>query len=284
MSTLWLHIGHDKTGSSYLQRLLAVSRAHLHTNGFSYPVETHKAVLADMGHVSTGNGNMLLRAPGRISPPLGSHGALLSHEGFFTALAEDFTRTVMQLRQACMELGVSRIKVLLFVRNPIAHAGSLYQQEVRYKGLTQDPDHYFAQYQRPNIVWRVLRQLQACKDIHVRIENYSHIKTQLAAVLADWLGIDQSVFERHPNTIVNRGCTCRELHSLRRLNASLPRATPWAAHLLRLLRPHAPPDLVAAGYGAQRQVWNNNADAMALINRQYLAPEAQYKIVYRTPN
>lgn len=282
MSTLWLHIGHDKTGSSALQRALALRHPALAAQGIAYPLCRPHRVLARMGQAGTGNGDVLL---GRRLPACaaGPRGVLFSHEGIFTALAEDFDTTVQQITRARAALGLERIKILLFIRNPVAHAGSLYQQEVRHRGLTEGADAYFARYTRCETVWQVLRRLQACGDMDVRVENYSHVKERLGAVMADWLDLGADVLATDTGARINRGCTSAELSALRHLNACAPQATPLAARALRLLRPHAHAARVVAGYAAQEQLWRNNADAMALVNRYYLQDPHCYRMVYAPP-
>jgi len=170
------------------------------------------------------------------------------------------------------------------VRNPVAHAGSLYHQEVRHRGLTASPDAYFAQYQRPVTVWHVLSRLRTCPDVALRVENYSHVKHRLAQVLSHWLELDDCLVTPGTRAPINRGCTRGELRALRRLNSHAPAVTPWVARALRLARPKAHSHRVVAGYKAQAQVWARNADAMALLNRHYLPSEAAFAMQYATPS
>lgn len=284
MSTLWLHIGHDKTGSSAVQRMLALSRPTLEAQGIAYPMNKLHSGLARMGQAGFGNGSALLEHGAcdmvRATAP---RGVLFSHEGIFTALAEDFDTTMTQLVTARCALGLDRIRMLLFVRNPVDHAGSLYQQEVRHRRLTESPDAYFARYTRPVNVWHVLQKLHTCAGVQVQVANYSHVKDRLAAVTQSWLELERGSLACDPVRRINRGCTRAELATLRALNLYLPAATCVVARGLRILRPRARAVPVVAGYGAQAQLERGNADAMALVNHHYLPSAQCYQMAFRAP-
>ena len=59
MKKLIIHIGHGKTGSSYLQSVFALNKDMLKKEGFDYP--DHKdSKVAEIGYISAGNGDLLL--------------------------------------------------------------------------------------------------------------------------------------------------------------------------------------------------------------------------------
>ena len=61
MRTLYLHIGHGKTGSSYIQSSLVLSRDALAAQGIAYPPYKTDAAAA-AGGMSSGNGKPLFQA------------------------------------------------------------------------------------------------------------------------------------------------------------------------------------------------------------------------------
>lgn len=58
MSVLYLHVGHGKTGSSYLQSALALSQDALRDNGIFYSLN-EVGRRAAQGKITSGNGNLL---------------------------------------------------------------------------------------------------------------------------------------------------------------------------------------------------------------------------------
>jgi len=52
---VYLHIGHGKTGTSYIQSSLALSRERLIEKGIQYPIDPRASRWAEIGHSSTGN-------------------------------------------------------------------------------------------------------------------------------------------------------------------------------------------------------------------------------------
>ena len=64
MRRLYLHIGHSKTGSSFLQASFANSVAALAEQGIGYPLAArHVTEAAEGWRISSGNGGLLLREP-----------------------------------------------------------------------------------------------------------------------------------------------------------------------------------------------------------------------------
>ena len=59
MNKLILHVGHGKTGSSYIQSFLALNKNMLKNNGFIYP-EPNDIQKAIIGHVTSGNGHKFI--------------------------------------------------------------------------------------------------------------------------------------------------------------------------------------------------------------------------------
>lgn len=56
---LWVHVGHGKTGSSFIQSVLATNAPLLKEHGILYPVHD-SFESAKKGFISTGNGELLI--------------------------------------------------------------------------------------------------------------------------------------------------------------------------------------------------------------------------------
>lgn len=133
--TLYLHIGHGKTGSSYLQSCFAASHDDLRRQDIAYPmIETMRKAAG--GVALTGNGALLRLAVNDKNahwPSLGN--VLFSRENMYMWLAdEEFRpRFLAHLHQR----GIDRLSVLLFIRDPVSHLISLYQQAVKRSAMPE---------------------------------------------------------------------------------------------------------------------------------------------------
>ena len=130
---LYLHVGHSKTGTSWVQAALRENAAALAQGGLAYPV--FEGVGSEQGaEIGQGNGLWLATSPigelelrlQMIARAAGPAGAVLSSEEFFPQFARYDDPAV--LPRAAQAAGFDRIEILLFIRNPVGHAASLWQQ------------------------------------------------------------------------------------------------------------------------------------------------------------
>ncbi|KHK91217.1 hypothetical protein [Novosphingobium malaysiense] len=185
--TWHLIIGHGKTGSTYLQHTLSRSRSRLRDAGIAYP----KAKYEKHG----GNGAGLFHAP---LPPPSAPNVLYCNEHMWRRM---LTREILEYELAQM----GRPRLLLFVRDPVEHALSVWQQNVKMGRLTVDslPD-YFRQYSIPRRVRWFIQLLENC-DVDLKILNYSAI--DLMSSVNEWLGVELDPFPGR----VNRSLSISEL-------------------------------------------------------------------------
>lgn len=222
-TALYLHIGHGKTGSSYLQSALALSLPALEAAGFCYPIDDDTARSAGEGHISGGNFQArpgafaALAETGRVAP---DKACLISAESLFyhilktpDTIGEEFARlrgpTPAQVP----------LHVLLYLRDPLDHAVSTYQQSVKRGGYTGTLSDSLAKYRMPAQTLRVL-EILGTTDAQVTIRNYSRHKSRLLGTLEDWLGLAPETLRTPPVGQVNRSPTRAELELQRLLNMS----------------------------------------------------------------
>jgi hypothetical protein len=200
--TLYLHCGYHKTGSSYLQSVLAANRDYLQSHGVCYP--THDSDnRAARGEPTAGNGHdfaLTLRALDRVRSSVmlkqaiktadsaRANRLLLSAEGFFHTfgLVPD---SLTLLNDICSELGVKVIKLLVFVRDPAEHALSVYCH--RGKGaFLGPPEQWLLQgYETLDLMKTFLSELNRNPGIMCFWRNYSH-QDKIADTLFDqWLDV-----------------------------------------------------------------------------------------------
>ena len=124
---LYIHAGQTKTGSSFLQAAFAGSIDALKSMGIVYPIDRKLAELARTGIPTSGNiddgapdlPQLIVRTFKSTRP----NSCLLSNERIFDPLVRG--DTLEKLRQGMPN---AQIKVLFFVRDPLEHVISSYQQ------------------------------------------------------------------------------------------------------------------------------------------------------------
>ena len=127
--TIVLHIGHGKTGSSYLQSCLALNRDKLLALGIDYPWHRSFAK-ATAGSISSGNGANFLK----YLPDLNAESEIVVFSSeflFANLLASTQFKDLLNSEKY-------RIEVLLYTRNLFEMKFSSWGQAVKRGGLTLD--------------------------------------------------------------------------------------------------------------------------------------------------
>ena len=237
---LYLHIGHGKTGSSYLQSWLACNaEALLFQAGLIYPEGLPGQGQAMdgralRGHFSQGNGFVFehllqlraspeqqrrwrrrLVAAAHDSVPM-PNGLVFSFEGWtkrFAAFLPD-----LQALMACWRL--EQVELLLLVRDPLEHACSVYSQVVKRHGYGGSLDDWLASYR---FTERLLESLDAIaaagSSLQLTVAHYGRQRGELLPLLQGWLNLDPTQpWQQPPQSRVNRSLTLEELRLMRYLN------------------------------------------------------------------
>jgi len=247
-----LHVGHGKTGSSFLQSALANSIEELASHGIAYPMAAEERERVRAGGISSGN---MGPAPARLVQLLKGDwtgGAtvpvdrlLLSSESHFNKMRPKGFMDRLQRR-----LPGTSIRVMLYIRDPLDHAVSNYQQAVKRGGYTGDFASFLDDYVIPGNVSAFLAWLGELDNVDVTVRNYSRHKTTLAQTFEDWMGIPDGTLCPPAVTQVNRSMTNAEIALQRAFSDARGWATakfisdPLCEHLpdVRSERPAAPPE------------------------------------------
>lgn len=212
-----LHVGFPKTGSSFIQSCLALSRDSLMRSGIYYP-EHWSDPAAVAGHISSGNmddrGGMhirdvILRDLAAMDPSTKT--LLYSNESIDNVLSKN----PQILRDV---LAVVPVHVLAYVRDPAEWFWSSYDQAIKRGRMTGDVEDYFGHWQLPR---RTLDFLRVCEDLGVglTVRNYSRAKANLLDVFADMLSPQSKIsLTRAPREAVNRSLSLSEQALQRALN------------------------------------------------------------------
>lgn len=203
-----MHVGHGKTGSSFLQSVLANSIDTLSEGGVAYPIERRAAERARAGRITSGN---ILPGPEQFSQLLsdGWEGPtdrlLLSSERFFHKMRPsgflEGVRKVLPDADLC---------VLIYIRDPLDHAVSTYQQLIKRHGYVEDFDTFLDTYHIPQRVAEFIAFVETMGGT-VRARNYSRISGDLKASLENWLGFAEGSLKSASMQPVNRSMTASEL-------------------------------------------------------------------------
>ena len=281
MSALYLHVGHSKTGTSWVQAALRENTAALAGRGLAYPI--FDGVGNEQGaEIGQGNGLWLATSPvvelelrlRMIAGAAGPQGAVLSSEEFFPMLTEHDDPAA--LPQAARAAGFGRIKVLLFIRNPVGHAASLWQQYLKRSGGTAPIEAFFDKYCLPERVARFLDSFMSMDGIELTCLNYDRHRRDLLAPLRAWLGPPTITLAPPCAPTINRGMTRAELALQAALNRRIGRAGRILSDALCTGLPDVPPDPVYPDPDCQRAMCARLAPILEQVNA-CLPEEERYR-------
>lgn len=217
--TIFLHIGHPKTGSSFLQSVLAGNVDTLRSHGISYPPPP-RAEKAAAGNISAGNPLELekfIADPALLkSSPEGS--ILISGESLFVSMTQPaFQQSFIELIE---KAELTKVEILLFLRDPVSYASSAYQQVIK-RGSSSGTslESAFQINNQPERVNVVLDFLDTQPKVNLTVRNYSAVRLTLLDELCAWLGIPKDALAEPPAKVVNRSMTASELMVLSAMNA-----------------------------------------------------------------
>lgn len=248
MAELYLHVGHGKTGSSYIQSSLALSQSVLSEYGIDYP-ETGSLDNARRGKITSGNGTLL----SSIEP--GSYASeskvLLSSEVIFHDIVErKLDRALERLQISSFE----SINVLLFIRDPVEHASSSYQQMIKRGGATLTIEEAFSRYRQPELVAEFIEHCKKYPKIQLTIVNYSRCKSAVLQEVESWLGIERGSLTSPAIKNINRSMTRSELRFQKALNAVLGKSGNLVSDELCNILPDIRPEAALPGEKEQEEM------------------------------
>lgn len=226
MSRLLLHIGHSKTGTSFLQALLRENRSVLARHGYDYPPPSWQENEEDNAEVGQGNGLVAAQTPKAMQAllldrPRPDRGLILSSEEFFPQLAT--ASDPERLGRLAIEAGYDKVSILLAIRDPVSHAASLWMQYVKRAGGTAPLERFFELYTVPDLVLRFLDAYDGQLNVSIKLFNYSRHKAHLTDRLADWLGLEAQDLNAPRAPRINRGLTRAETELQLALNTEIGR-------------------------------------------------------------
>lgn len=217
MVELVMHVGHGKTGSSYIQSVLSQNYDQLYEAGIFYPPHGSFEA-AKRGRITSGNGTILFH---KINLT-GESKILVSSELLFSPKLYEVI--------ASSEVNFQKITVILYTRNVMEFLVSQWGQHVKRHGNSQSLGEYLIKNhesvsEHTSHHALVIKLIEMCREygfeIHVR--NYSNHKKDL---IADFMSTTLQSFSMPPDAVslnvksfnVNRSLTHVECSLIRQLN------------------------------------------------------------------
>jgi hypothetical protein len=286
MQTLFIHVGHGKTGSSWLQAAFRINRALLAANGLRYPALPDEP--AEPGAITMGNAKGLCASAEMLDQRLagttdsGVSGVVFSSETLFNELREGPIDAKTLVKSAAHH-GFSRVSVLMLLRDPIGQAISHHGQRIKRGGICHSVEETMATFDVPIRALALIQRLEAEPAIDLRLRNYSRCRDRLLDEVTDWLGVPRGVLPAPPVGKVNRSLNRGETILMQVLNKHLRHTGPLLADPLCERLADVPDSVLPApDYGAQKALWERLAPAIDEIN-QRLPVDHHYRADFREP-
>ena len=238
MRNLYLHIGIHKTGSSFLQFLLAGNRSYLAEKGFHFPKARKRDENMLLGKISAGNGreltNLLLKnnlkgslafleAAFKETESLACSSLLISDERLARALA--LPSSIDNWKVISKKLHINHIRILIFMRDPLDHLISLYKHRAKNGDHENFDKWLIANYETMKML-NSLISLLGRYPFEWTFRKYQRDSNFLAVSLfEDWLNIRTPTLPQKDT--VNTSLTFSELKLIQSLKGSLPYAIPF---------------------------------------------------------
>lgn len=225
---LLLHIGTEKTGSSFLQTNFAANRELLKQNDIHYPTAGKREKDMLEGRISPGNAQALtdflnksafdkaIAYLEKLKKEAEDHGCsklLLSNELLVNALGnkESIKRFLVILK----EVEIGNVSMLLFIRDPVDQALSLFRHRAKSGNVPEIENWVQDKYHLPGVINQFLEGIKA-ERVHCFFRKYKKESDYLLkASFLEWLNIEPPKIPE--NQTINPSLSLSELFWLKRL-------------------------------------------------------------------
>lgn len=230
---LLLHIGTEKTGSSFLQKACATNRRFLTNSGVDFPNAGLDEQRLLTESISPGNARALKElVEGRhweqVSNWLATRVAaarssgcsrlLLSNENLLVALSG--REQLCNFETAARSSGIREISILLVIRNPVDQAVSLFKHRSKNGRAGEIKQWIRTGYDLPIHLGAFLAQADGLHtDLHIR-KYLRQTDALLTVFFEDWLALEAPPEVREKR--VNESLSLSEIHVLRAVALSAP--------------------------------------------------------------
>ncbi len=180
-----------------------------------------------------------------------------------------------QLSARLEDVGFTKLNILLFTRDPVSHAASLYQQSIKRDGKFHSIEHIFESYDTPKKVANFIEAADCDNFCDITVFNYSRNKGDLVGRLADWLGLDKDGFLLPKKETINRSLTESELYVQSVFNRYLGKCCGLISDPLCELLPDVKSDVILPDYAVQMDMVNRLKSYILSVNSMF--PDEAYR-------
>lgn len=178
-----------------------------------------------------------------------------------------------KLKEFCTAHGFKNVRILLFIRDPLPHAESSYQQMIKRGGQTFKPNKAFANYKNPLWTEKLLASPPDLPNLVIDVFNYGRHKRDLIPIVSRFLGIADGTIPEVAERRVNRSMTAAELTMQRAVNQYLGDTGGFISDALCNLAPDIESEWAYPPYPAQKKMLDRLAGAISAVNA--IVPESE---------
>jgi len=289
MATLYIHAGHPKTGSSYLQHVLRTNTSILAENGIIYAVGNDRNISPGKT-ISVGNAALLFQSRENFLNSLKIN--RISHDQSLLFTSEIIFLNFLEnnadefLEEIALNYGFDRIKILIFIRNPVNLCASRWQQRIKRGGETKT-DFARLEWNKNGaefifLLENWINRLEKLKSVELTIRNYSYCYDRILDEVSNWLDLPLGVLIPSSVKRVNRSMTYSELQFLVALNKVIGKAN-FVSDALCEEIPEIETELIMPPHEIQKAIWEYVEPVISRINPK-IPIENRYSSDFSLPN
>jgi hypothetical protein len=226
---LYIHIGSNKTGSSYLQSTICLNKERLLKLGIYAPdSKWDKAMLK--GIITPGNGHELalilaskdrklkltkyLERVYQEAKNRDCKRILLSNEILIRLFSEN--EILVDIENCAFEAGLSRIHFLIYLRNLYEHALSLYKHRAKFGKYPNYNEWFEKDYETLRLLKPLITNIKASPS-HFTIVPFEKDSNMIVGRFSNWLKLETNQLEMFHDS-VNPSLTLNQIKWVEHLN------------------------------------------------------------------
>ncbi len=273
---VYLHAGMTKTGTTAIQSWLEANQAKLQADRLYYPVSSN-ASGGMITRMTSGNAARMSKSLDDLnhffdetSERFGDMSIVLSNENSAIRLTNN--GLLDEFFDKCLSLGFDSIEVLLFVRNPIEHASSQWNQIIMNGAAVPELDEFLVRQQYWRTISEFIKICDSLSYVNLSVRNYTSVRKNLIEHFAKWLNVNPDAYNA-VGSKKNRSLSREEIEFRRILNKHQYPTKRVFDSLCNEL-PDIEPMVLMPSKSAQEEFLNSNKIELDLVNSKLESSES----------